>query len=127
MAIEEFSTALFALDKIQNQCMANAEKGCRKLYMDEVDYLVEVVVWKKRGDVCKDVISWHGGLYVNIGMIRYRARACGIEKPLSTTKTEAERAHKLWEGKFEQLKPCADIPRVHFLLHRVREEDNKGK
>ena len=65
--------------------MKNIEKSLRKRRMGGIDFYPEVILWKKRRNVWKSVNIWHNGDCINLKIIKRREKACGIQRPLSTT------------------------------------------
>ena len=121
-----FQEAVESLDRIRHQLMINAEKKCRKRRMGEVDFSPGVMVWQKRRDVWRDVVKHKLGGRINRGILARRARACGILSPLSATHAEAERAYRLCQREFDQLKPDADIHRASFLHDKEQQAEADG-
>ena len=62
---------------------------------------------------------WHKGARINRAIIKCRAKACGIQRPLSITLIEADRAYKICSDEFEISKPDANIYRERFLTRRL--------
>ena len=52
--------------------------------------------------------------------MKRREKACGIQRSLSITSTEAERVYKICSVEFEILKLDAEIYRARFLARRVK-------
>ena len=102
--------------------MKNAENKCSKRSMGGVDFSPEVMVWKKRRDAWDSVIRWHKGLWLNHAIIKRRANACGIQRPLSITVPEDDRAYKICRYEFNILKPDADAYWAKFLARGIKEE-----
>ena len=89
----EFIRNLHKLDNDKEIYMKNEEKKCRKRKMGGVEFSPEVIVWRNRRDVCNSVIRCHKGAWINCAIIKRRSKACVIQRPLSTTLTEAERVY----------------------------------
>ena len=75
--------------------MKNSENKCRKRIMGGFDFCPEVIVYKNSRDVWNSVIRCHNGELINCVIIKRRAKASDIQRPLSTILTEAERAYKI--------------------------------
>ena len=97
-----------------------------KRRMVGVNFSPEVIVWKKRMYVWNSMTRWHKGVCINCTIIKCRTKACGIQRPLSTTLTEATRAYKICRDEFDRLKPGAGVYRENFLARRVKEELARG-
>ena len=121
-----FAKAAEALDRIRTQLMIHAEKVCRKRRMGEVDYSPEVIIWKKRRDVWREVIKYRSGGKINKTSLRRRAQACGINTPLSANLEAAKRAYKTCDQEFTRLKPYADSYRMAFLRERAEQSEAMG-
>ena len=111
---------LHKLDKEREQCMKNAENKCSKRRMGGVDFSPEVIVWKNRSYVWNSVIRCHKGAKINRAIIKVRAKACGIQRPLGISLTESNRVYKICSDEFKILKPYADIYMERFLTRRVK-------
>ena len=121
-----FEAEAASLDRNRRQLMLHAEKVCRKRCMGEVDFSPGVIVWKKRRDVWREVVKYKSGISINKSSVRRRARSSGIEAPFNATKAEAERAYKLCQREFEQLKPFADLHRSSFVHDLIEIAEASG-
>ena len=122
----KFTEKLHKLVNEREKYMKNSEKKCSKRRMGGVELSPEVIVWKKRRDVWNLLIRLHKGVLINRVIIKRRSKVCGIQRPLSFTLTEAERANKIFRDEFERLKPDADVYRASLLVHIVKEEVSRG-
>ena len=89
--------------------------------MGGVNFSPEFIVWKKWRDEWNSVIRCHKGGQFNRTIMNRRAKACGIQQPMSITLTEYGRAYKICRDELERLKPDVDIYRESFLALKVKE------
>ena len=73
-------------------------------------------------DIWNSVTRWHNGAWINRAIIKCRAKACVIQRTLSITLTDAERAYIICRDEFKRLKPDADVYSARFLTRRVKED-----
>ena len=106
--------------------MSNAEKRCRKIRMGGFDFSLEVIVLKNRRDVCNLMTRRHEGTWIDHAIIKHREKVCGIQQPLGTTLTEAERAYKICSDDCKILKPDTDAFKEWFLARKLKEEVVRG-
>ena len=83
-----FTEKIHIFYKEREQYMKNAEKECSKSKMGVVDFSPEVIVWKNRRGVWNSLIRCHQGGWLNREIIKRRAKACGMQRPLRITLLE---------------------------------------
>ena len=77
------------IDKVKKKCIVCAEKKCRKLGMENVDFSPTVIIWKHRIDTWNIILRRLRGRRVSSLLIKRQAKKYGITRPLSTTIEDA--------------------------------------
>ena len=95
--------------------------------MGDVAFSPKLGILGKRVQVWNVVVRYKTQHKGNQHIIKRKAKNCGIQNPLNTSLTEAQRGKKVAKQRYNDVKLFARFYRDEFLRNKIRGEKNDKK